>query len=391
MIADTDGSNPSPHRVPEGGPCYNFGVGKAERGASRRRHTEVELSAHAGHAHAAAPSHKLGVALTVSAVVLAVEVAGGLASNSLALLSDAGHMLTDVLALALAWFASRQAERPPNARQTYGYHRAGILAALANAATLVALALFIGYEASQRLFDPEPVASQLMLGVAAVGLVANLAVARYLQDDHAQNLNLRAAIVHVLGDALASAAVILGAIAITLGGPVQIDPILSVLMGVIIIVGGWSIVRETLNILMESAPPGVDVAQLVADLCAAPGVAAVHDLHVWRLASDLPALSVHVRVDSAAPADGDCVLGACQRLLRDEYGIAHSTIQIERDAATGPCAPVAAGAELDAYCSGPRGAAGAGTRPAKSQSGSSRSPVRRPDVGHDHSGSRHAH
>jgi cobalt-zinc-cadmium efflux system protein len=344
-----------------------------------------ELSAHAGHGHAAAPSHKLGVALAVSAVVLALEVAGGLASNSLALLSDAGHMLTDVLALALAWFASRQAERPPNARQTYGFHRAGILAALVNAATLVALAVFIGYEAYQRLFDPEPVASQLMLGVAVVGLVANVAVARYLQAGHEHNLNLRAAIAHVVGDALASAAVIVGAVAIALGGPLQIDPILSVLIGVIIVAGGWSIVRETLNILMESAPPGVDVNQLVGDLRAEPGVAAVHDIHVWRLASDLPALSVHVRIDSAAPADADRVLCACQRLLRERYGIDHTTIQIERDGADGLCAPATDGAALDAYCTGPRPANGAGTRPATD-------PAAAADAsGHGRSDARHAH
>jgi cobalt-zinc-cadmium efflux system protein len=350
-----------------------------------------DLSAHAGHEHAATPSHKLGVALAVSAVVLAIEVAGGLASNSLALLSDAGHMLTDVLALALAWFASRQAERPPNARQTYGFHRAGILAALANAATLVALALLIGYEAYQRLFDPEPVASQLMLGVAVVGLVANLAVARYLQVGHAHNLNLRAAIAHVLGDALASAAVILGAIAITLGGPVQIDPVLSVLIGVIIVVGGWSIVRETLNILMESAPPGVDVNRLVADLRAEPGVTAVHDIHVWRLASDLPALSVHVRIDSAAPADADRVLCACQHLLYQRYGIDHTTIQIEREGADGPCAPATEGDEDGAYCTAPRPGNGTGTRPANRSADAAGTPVVSDASGHAHPETHHAH
>jgi cobalt-zinc-cadmium efflux system protein len=295
---------------------------------------------------------------------LALEVAGGLASNSLALLSDAGHMLTDVLALALAWFASRQAERPPSSRHTYGYHRAGILAALANAVTLVALALFIGYEAYQRLFEPEPVASQLMLAVAVVGLAANVAIARYLQASHQHNVNMRAAIAHVLGDALASAAVIVGAIAIALGGPVQIDPILSVLIGVIIMVSGWSIVREALNILMEGAPPGVDVDQLVADLRAEPGVAAVHDIHVWRLTSDLAALSVHVRLDDSAVGQGQRVLGACHRLLRERYGIEHSTIQIERDSAGTVCAPALDGADPNAYCAGPRWPSGAGTRPA---------------------------
>ncbi|HEY7066885.1 MAG TPA: cation diffusion facilitator family transporter [Chloroflexota bacterium] len=351
--------------------------------AARRREGPPggKLSAHAGHGHAAAPSHKLGVALVVSAAVLGIEAAGGIAANSLALLSDAGHMLTDVLALGLAWYASRQAERPANARQTYGFHRAGILAALANAATLVALAVFISYEAYQRLFEPEAVASQLMLGVAVVGLVANLLVAWYLQEPHAQNLNLRAALAHVLGDALASAAVIVGAIAIALGGPVQIDPVLSVLIGIIIVAGGWSIIRETLNILMESAPPGVDVGQLVADLRALPGVTAIHDVHVWRLASDLPALSVHVRVDCAAPAEGDRVLDACQSLLREAYGIDHTTIQIERRAIPGSCPPDAEGAEPDPYCRSPRAANGAGTRLANG----------RPSAAHAHGAAPHDH
>jgi cobalt-zinc-cadmium efflux system protein len=377
------------HPAVAGSPVLQFSRGRVGRGAAGRRPRGDELSAHAGHAHAA-PSHKLGVALAVSAVVLALEVAGGLASNSLALLSDAGHMLTDVLALGLAWFASRQAERPPNPRQTYGFHRAGILAALANAATLVALALFIGFEAYQRLFDPEPVASQLMLGVAIVGLVANVGVARYLQAGHEHNLNLRAAMAHVLGDALASAAVIVGAIGIALGGPVQIDPILSVVIGVIIVGGGWSIVRETLNILMESAPPGVDVGQIVADLRAEPGVAAVHDIHVWRLASDIAALSVHVRIDSAAPADADRVLCGCQRLLREQYGIDHSTIQIEREGADGLCAPAASGAELDAYCTGPAAGNGAGTRPAKRSPEAAGVPAAPNTSGHAQPGGHHA-
>jgi cobalt-zinc-cadmium efflux system protein len=351
---------------------------------------EPKLSAHVGHAHAAPPSHKLAVALIVTAAVLALEVAGGVAANSLALLSDAGHMLTDVLALALAWFASRQAERPPSSRHTYGYHRAGILAALANAVTLVGLALFIGYEASQRLFEPEPVASQLMLVVAVVGLATNLGVARYLQADHQQNLNLRAAVAHVLGDALASAAVIVGAIAIALGGPVQIDPILSVLIGVIIMVSGWTIVRETLNILMEGAPPGVDVDQLVADLRAEPGVAAVHDIHVWRLTSELAALSVHVRLDDSAVGQGQRVLSACHRLLRERYGIEHSTIQIEREADGASCAPAADGADPSAYCAVPRRSSSAGIRPANGVEETSAVPE--PEgSGHSRLGAHHQH
>ena len=324
--------------------------------------------AHAGHDHAEAPSRKLAVAFGVSLVVLGLEVFGGLASNSLALLSDAGHVLTDVLAIALAWFASRQAERPPSARYTYGLHRAGILAALVNAGTLILLALWITYEAYHRMFEPREVESGLMLGVAVIGLVANLGVAWYLRAPGATSLNVRAALAHVLGDALASVAVIGGAVAIALGGPAQLDPLLSVLISLIIVIGGWAIVRETFNILMESAPPGVDVDGLVADLRALPGVTAVHDIHVWRLASDMPALSVHVRVACEAPAEADGALGVCQRLLADRYGIHHTTIQIERECADVLCPPQPADADPLAYCAGPR-PLGAGTRPASGYPG----------------------
>jgi cobalt-zinc-cadmium efflux system protein len=298
---------------------------------------------HAGHAHAASSSHKLAVAFFIGLAVLAIEVVGGLASNSLALLSDAGHVLTDVLAIALAWFASVQAERPPTARQTYGFHRAGILAALVNATSLVVLSLFLIYEAYQRLFEPEAIASNIMLGVAIVGLVANVGVALYLREPGGANLNMRAALVHVVGDALASVAVIGGAIAIALGGPVQIDPLLTMLISVILMVGAWTIGRETLDILMESAPAGVDVDKLVEDLQTLPGVVAVHDVHVWSLASHLPAMSAHVRIDGAAHADGDRVLGEVQHLVAEHYRITHTTIQIECDASDAACADAGAG------------------------------------------------
>jgi cobalt-zinc-cadmium efflux system protein len=223
-----------------------------------------------------------------------------------------------------------------------------------------------------------------------VGLAANLAVARYLQAQHGHNLNMRAAIAHVLGDALASAAVIVGAIAIVLGGPTQIDPILSVLIGVIIVVSGWGIFRESLNILMEGAPPGVDVDQLVADLRAEPGVAAVHDIHVWRLASDIAALSVHVRLADAAPADGDHVLSGCHRLLRERYGIEHSTIQIERASTPGPCAPAPDGPDSGAYCAVPRRTGDAGTRPASDEQETPEAAARN-GTEHSRPGAHHRH
>jgi cobalt-zinc-cadmium efflux system protein len=301
------------------------------------------VAAHHDHDHGDTPSRKLAIAFFISAAIMLLEIVGGIYSNSLALLSDAGHMFTDVCALALAWFATIQAARPPTLRKTYGFHRAGILAALVNAATLVLLAGFIAVEAYRRLQDPEPVQSDAMLAIAVVGLVANLGVAWYLREPGSGNLNLRAAMAHVLGDALGSAAVILGAIALALGGPLQIDPILSVLIAVIIVVSGVGILRDALNVLMEGAPTGLDVGKLMADLQAIPGVIAIHDVHVWCLASNIPALSAHVRVGDDVDPRTDQVLAAIQRLLAERYGINHNPIQIEREEAAIPCAPTSAG------------------------------------------------
>ncbi len=204
------------------------------------------------------------------------------------------------------------------------------------------ISVLIAVEAVHRLREPEPVASGLMLGVAVLGLVANLGVAWYLRPRGEANLNLRAALAHVQADALGSVAVIVGAAAIGLGGPIQIDPLLSIVISVVIVLSGWGIARETLEILIESAPRGLDVGRVVADMQAVPGVAAVHDVHVWSLAAQMPALSAHVRITSAAYPDGDRVLSEIQHLLAERYGIDHNTIQIECNGGTVPCSPEAA-------------------------------------------------
>jgi cobalt-zinc-cadmium efflux system protein len=301
------------------------------------------VHAHADHEHAATSSQKLAMAFGVSLTVLVLEVIGGLASNSLALLSDAGHLFTDVFAIALAWFASVQAARPPTLRQTYGFHRAGILAAFVNAATLVLLAVFISVEAYRRLLDPHPVAGETVLVIAVIGLAANLGVAWYLREPGTTNLNLRAALAHVLGDALASAVVIVGAIAIMLGGPVQVDALLSIVIAIIIVFSGATILRDSLNVLMESAPRGLDVGKLIADVEAVPGVVAMHDVHVWSLAAHLPALSAHVRVEDDTHPRCDQILVEIQHLLAERYGIAHNTLQLECAESTIACTSDAGG------------------------------------------------
>jgi cobalt-zinc-cadmium efflux system protein len=272
---------------------------------------------------------RLRLAFLLTCGILGVELAGGLLSNSLALLSDAGHVFTDALALGLAWFASVQATRPATPRRTFGYHRTGILVALANALTLLAISLVITIEAVARLLEPERVNSLLMVGVAALGLAANLYVALSLHQQPGENLNIRSALLHVIGDALASAAVITGAIIIYFTGFYFVDPLLSILIALIIVGGAWSIVLETINILMEGTPAGVNLDKLMQDIRNTPGVLDAHDLHVWGLAAGINAMSGHVLIEDQALSQSDEILQNLSRMLVEKYGIDHATIQFE--------------------------------------------------------------
>ena len=274
-------------------------------------------------------SRRLRLGFVLSAGLLLAELAGGFLANSLALLSDAAHVFTDVLALGLGWFAAAQALRPATPRRTYGYHRAGILAALFNALMLVAISLAITYEAVQRLQSPEPVNSPLMLSVAVIGLAVNLFVALSLHAEPGENLNIRSALLHVIGDILASAAVIIGGIIIFLTGLYFVDPLLSVLIALIIVGGAWSIVLETVNILMEGTPRGINIEKLLHDIKSTPGVLDAHDLHVWSLAAGINAMSGHVVIEDRAVSESALILEMLAELLREKYGIDHATIQFE--------------------------------------------------------------
>lgn len=274
-------------------------------------------------------SRRLRQAFLLSSATLLLEVAGGLASGSLALLSDAGHVFTDVLALGLAWFASAQPLRPATPRRTFGFHRAGILAALANAVTLVAISLVITWEGIQRLQSPRPVDSTLMLAVALVGLAVNLYVALSLHQEPSENLNVRSALLHVVGDILASLAVIVGGVVIYFTGWFFVDPILSVLIAAVIVGGAWSVVLEAVNILMEGTPRGVNVEKLIEDIRNTPGVLDTHDLHVWSLAAGVNAMSGHVVIEDRALSESSLVLEMLSELLVKKYGIDHLTIQFE--------------------------------------------------------------
>lgn len=284
------------------------------------------------HAHShAMTDRKLGIAFGLTTIILVIEFGAGLLSNSLALLSDAGHVLTDLVALGLAWYATRQAARPADAQRTYGYHRIGILAALVNAITLILIVVWIGFEAISRLQHPEPVTPTLMFAAAMVGILANLYIGFGLRAESSENLNVRAAMLHVFGDVGASVGVIIGGLVIVFTGWQLADPLISLGIAVLIAKGAWDILRETVDVLMEATPRGVQVEALVRDLLRMPGVADVHDLHVWSLAGGMPILSAHIQVADNRPLDScDLLRGEVLEVLAERYAIRHSTLQIER-------------------------------------------------------------
>ena len=282
----------------------------------------------------------LKLALALTCVVLAVELIGGLVSHSLALLSDAGHVLTDVFALGLAWFAVSQANRPADARRSYGYHRVSILAALVNSVTLIVIVLAIGYEAIRRLGHPEPVQGGIVMVAALIGIAINAYVAFGLRKE-ARSLNIRAALLHVLGDIGASVGVVVAGAVIVLTGWLYIDALLSLGIAVLIAFGAWRIVRETVNLLMEGTPREIDLEAVTEEIAGTELVTSVHDLHVWALSSDEMALSCHVVVDDCPLGDAEHVVRDLEQRLCERFDIGHTTIQVE---SCHPCGEIHHGA-----------------------------------------------
>jgi len=286
---------------------------------------------HSGHNHThGLARNSLRLAFFLTLIILIAEVVGGLLANSLALLSDAGHVVTDIFALGLAWFATVQAERPPNARKTFGYHRVGILAAMVNAVTLIVIAFAILLEAVQRFQHPEKVQPQIMLLAAGIGIVINLIIGFGLFKE-ASNLNVRAAMLHVFGDVGASAGVIVAGVIILFTGWTFVDPLLSVGIAVLIAIGAWRILRETTDILLESVPKGVSMPGLVKDMKSVKGIQDVHDLHVWCITSNMYALSCHALIADLPPSDSSVILHSLNTMLSEKYHIGHVTIQFECD------------------------------------------------------------
>jgi len=267
------------------------------------------------------------LALAITATFLVVEAIGGWLTGSLALIADAGHMLTDVAALALSLFAMTMAARPATHARTYGYQRLEILAAAVNGVALVAISAYIVWEAIGRFEEPESVKSGPMLLVAIAGLVANLVSMRLLARGRGESLNVRGAYLHVLGDLLGSIGAIVAALVIMTTGWTQADPLISVLISVLIVISAWRLLRESVDVLMESTPPGVDVGEIETGLTAIPGVQCVHDMHVWTVTSGFVALSGHLSIFD--PSDYNQVMVAAQNLLRERFGIDHATLQLE--------------------------------------------------------------
>jgi cobalt-zinc-cadmium efflux system protein len=286
------------------------------------------------HDHAHGSGLRLKLALALTAGFMLVEVVGGLWSGSLALLADAGHMLTDAAALALAVWAQAQAARPADARRSYGYHRAQVLAAFVNGLALLLIAVWITIEAVQRVLAPPSIQGDLMLGVAVAGLLVNVAAFFVLQGGHEHDLNVRAAFLHVLGDMLGSAAAIVAALVILFTGWTPVDPLLSVLVALLILRTAWRLVRESTHVLLEGTPDGFDASALAQGLSSeVVGVTGVHHVHHWMLTPDRKVMTLHAVL--APGADEDAVIREINVWVKQRYQVGHVTVQAERQACTG--------------------------------------------------------
>ena len=295
-----------------------------------------------GQHHEHAHGHGIGVkregnasalrwAFGITTVILVAEAVGGWLTNSLALLSDAGHMLSDAASLGLSLLAIHFAKKPASASKSYGYRRLEILAALANGVALFVIAVAISWEAAHRLLAPPPVASLPMMGIAGIGLAANLASAWVLlhQGDVKDNLNLRSAYLHVLGDALGSVGALLAGALMYFYGWYIADPIVSVVVALLILRGAWGVVSQSLHILMEGTPTGSNIEAMIASLETIPGVCNVHDVHVWTVTSGYDVFSCHLVVSKGTNITKVVAAGA--ELLERQFGIRHTTIQVLED------------------------------------------------------------
>jgi cobalt-zinc-cadmium efflux system protein len=269
----------------------------------------------------------LSLFLTLAFVIL--EAAAGIFANSLALLTDAAHNLTDVIALGLTWFAVRITSQPANAQKTYGYHRAGILVALLNSTTLVLISLGIFYEAYRRFMNPPDVQSSILIGVGLIAVVINLVTALLVHRGSQSDLNLRSAFVHLMGDVLSTVGAVIAGVIIYFTNANWLDPLVSVLIGFLILYNAWGILRDAVDILLEATPRDVDIKHMVEDIVQVDGVLGVHDVHVWSLTQSLRTMSAHILTDDVHISAATGIQREINEIIRRRYNIAHATLQLE--------------------------------------------------------------
>jgi cobalt-zinc-cadmium efflux system protein len=292
-------------------------------------HSHLHSYGQGGHSHSGGTENRraLATALAITAAYTAAEVIGGLITGSLALLADAGHMLSDNFSLGLALFAFWLSAKPPTPERSFGYKRAEILAALVNGMTLVAISIWIFYEAYHRLQDPPEILGGWMMTVAVMGLFVNVAAAWVLMRSEADSLNLQGALRHILADLAGSAGVIAAALIILLTGWLYADPLISVLIGFLVLGSSWKLLRDSVSILLEQSPPGMDAEEVGHRMVSVEGVEDVHDLHVWTITSGFPALAAHVLVGNGE----DCHKRRreLEKMIYREFGIEHTTLQVD--------------------------------------------------------------
>lgn len=293
------------------------------------------MSMHPGiaHNHGDFVGRRLQIGIVLNLLFALAELVAGLTAGSLALIGDAWHNFSDVIGLAISWIALRQVERPANERKTFGYHRASILAALANGLALIGITLWLFYAAIARLQAPVVPEAPIMMAVAGIGFLINIGIALSLRRG-TRDLNIRSAFLHLLSDGLVSLGVVAAGAIILFSGWSLIDPLLSCIIGLLVLVGCWDIVAETVNVLMEGVPRGVQMDRLLRAVRSFPEVKDVHDLHVWSLSSHVYAMSCHLQVTDLQASHGNRLLDRINHMLKERFGIAHTTFQLEAEACT---------------------------------------------------------
>jgi cobalt-zinc-cadmium efflux system protein len=271
------------------------------------------------------------IVLSITSMIMIAEIIGGVLANSLALLSDAGHMLTDILALGLSIAAMRFAQKPPTVSKTFGFYRLEILAAFFNGMLLLFISLYIFYEAYHRLIHPEEIKGLFMLVVAAIGLLANGVGIVILKKSTLRNLNVKSAFFHMVGDTVSSGGVIVGGLVILYTGWHLVDPLIGIFIGLLILRGAYSLVRESIDILLEATPKDINVEKMLDDLGKIEGVKEIHHLHLWTITSGIYAMSAHVLIEDLLTSRSAQILKEIEELLQGKYSIDHTTIQFESE------------------------------------------------------------